>query len=56
MKLQNYLEQRKRQSVLLPDPEFRGKYLSLHFREFLLDPIETQEQENAYYEICDYLD
>ena len=26
------------------------------FREFLMNPIETEEQENAYHEICDYLD
>ena len=37
-------------------PGFWGNYLSLHFREFLMNPIETEEQENAYHEICDYLD
>lgn len=49
-----------RQSVIdrlmIAFPGFWGKYLSFHFREFLLDPIETEEQENAYHEICDYLD
>ena len=42
--------------LMIAFPGFWGKYLSLHFREFLWNPIETEEQENAYHEICDYLD
>ena len=37
-------------------PGFWGKYLSLHFGQFLQSPAETREQENAYLEICEYLD
>lgn len=37
-------------------PGFWGKYLSLHFGAFLQDPVQTEEQENAYSEICEYLD
>ena len=37
-------------------PGFWGKYLSLHFGAFLQDPVRTEEQENAYSEICEYLD
>lgn len=42
--------------LMIAFPGFWGNYLSLHFREFLINPIETEEQENAYHEICDYLD
>ena len=42
--------------LMIAFPGFWGNYLSLHFREFLMNPIETEEQENAYHEICDYLD
>lgn len=37
-------------------PGFWGKYLSLHFGAFLQEPVQTEEQENAYREICEYLD
>lgn len=37
-------------------PGFWGKYLSLHFGQFLQDPVRTEEQENAMHEICEYLD
>jgi DNA-binding transcriptional MerR regulator len=37
-------------------PGFWGKYLSLHFGQFLQDPVRTEEQENALHEICEYLD
>lgn len=37
-------------------PGFWGKYLSLHFGRFLLDPVRTEDQENALHEICEYLD
>ena len=37
-------------------PGFWGKSLSLHFRQFLMEPVQTKEQENAYHEICAYLD
>ena len=42
--------------LMIAFPGFWGNYLSLHFRKFLMNPIETEEQENAYHEICDYLD
>lgn len=37
-------------------PGFWGKYLSLHFCQFLQDPVQTEDQENALHEICEYLD
>ena len=37
-------------------PGFWGKYLSPHFGQFLQDPVQTKEQENALHEICEYLD
>ena len=37
-------------------PGFWGKYLALHFQQFLQEPIQTTEQEKAYLEICNYLD
>ncbi len=37
-------------------PGFWGKYLSLHFGQFLQAPVETKDQENALHEICEYLD
>ncbi|MBQ4186524.1 MAG: hypothetical protein II642_01445 [Firmicutes bacterium] len=37
-------------------PGFWGKYLSLHFGQFLQDPVQTKDQENALHEICEYLD
>ena len=37
-------------------PGFWGKYLSLHFSQFLQDPVQTKDQENALIEICEYLD
>lgn len=37
-------------------PGFWGKYLSLHFGQFLNDPVQTENQENALHEICEYLD
>ena len=37
-------------------PGFWGKYLSLHFSRFLQDPVQTEDQENALHEICEYLD
>ena len=37
-------------------PGFWGKYLSLHFGQFLQDPVQTKDQENALRELCDYLD
>lgn len=37
-------------------PGFWGKYLALHFQQFLQEPIQTTEQEKVYLEICNYLD
>lgn len=37
-------------------PGFWGKYLSLHFGQFLQDPVRTNDQEIALHEICEYLD
>ena len=37
-------------------PGFWGKYLALHFGQFLQAPFETKDQENALHEICEYLD
>ena len=37
-------------------PGFWGKYLALHFGQFLQAPVETKDQENALHEICEYLD
>ena len=37
-------------------PGFWGKSLAVHFGRFLQDPVRTAEQENAYREICEYLD
>ena len=37
-------------------PGFWGKYLSLHFGRFLNSPVQSEEQENAYREVCEYLD
>lgn len=37
-------------------PGFWGKYLSLHFGQFLKDPVKTAEQEDAWRTVCDYLD
>jgi DNA-binding transcriptional MerR regulator len=37
-------------------PGFWGKYLSLHFGRFLQEPVQTEDQENALREICEYLD
>ena len=37
-------------------PGFWGGYLSLHFGQFLQDPVRSNDQENALREICDYLD
>ena len=37
-------------------PGFWGKYLSFHFGQFLQDPVRTKDQENALYEICEFLD
>ncbi len=37
-------------------PGFWGKYLSFHFGQFLQEPVQTKDQENALHEICEYLD
>lgn len=37
-------------------PGFWGKYLALHFGQFLQEPVRTGGQEKALREVCDYLD
>ena len=37
-------------------PGFWGKYLALHFGQFLQEPVRTGDQEKALREVCDYLD
>lgn len=37
-------------------PGFWGKYLALHFGQFLQGPVRTGDQEKALREVCDYLD
>ncbi len=37
-------------------PGFWGKYLALHFGQFLQQPVRTKDQENALREICEFLD
>ena len=37
-------------------PGFWGKYLALHFGQFLQEPVRTGNQEKALREVCDYLD
>lgn len=37
-------------------PGFCGKYLALHFGQFLQEPVRTGDQEKALREVCDYLD
>ena len=37
-------------------PGFWGKYLALHFGQFLQEPVRTGGQEQALREVCDYLD
>ena len=37
-------------------PGFWGKYLALHFGQFLQEPVRTGDQEKALRDVCDYLD
>ena len=37
-------------------PGFWGKYLALHFGQFLQEPVRIGDQEKALREVCDYLD
>ena len=37
-------------------PGFWGKYLALHFGQFLQGPVRTGDLEKALREVCDYLD
>ena len=37
-------------------PGYYGRFITLHFGRFLNEPIKTDEQKNAYYEIISFLD
>ncbi|MDR0978402.1 MAG: MerR family transcriptional regulator [Lachnospiraceae bacterium] len=37
-------------------PSYYGIFLSMNFSKYLVDTIKTEEQEEAYYEIIDFLD
>lgn len=42
--------------MLAAFPGFYGRYMTLHFAPFLSEPMETQEQQNAFRTVTEFLD
>ena len=45
-----------KQKLLVAFPGFFGRFVCLHFARFLNEPIQTQEQQEAYVQIVAFLD
>lgn len=54
----NSLEQRStiKEKLLLAFPGYYGRYVSLHFGQYLNEPIKTKEQKLLYVKVVDFLD
>lgn len=54
----NSLEQRStiKEKLLMAFPGYYGRYVSLHFGQFLNEPLKTKEQKLLYVKVVDFLD
>ena len=55
----NLLEQQttiKEKKLMMAFPGYYGRYISIHFGQFLNEPIKTEEQNRMYGIIVDFLD